>query len=367
MEAVDVADNRMVWRDTVNVPAKDSLALQAQLAASARGSLAPALGAAAALRGTLSRPKNQEAYDLYLKQIFLSGDPEPNRKALEMLQRAVELDPTYARAWVMLSNRLYAEARFGGGSDTMLERSDAAAERALALDPDASDAINEMAIHHTERGELVKAYQMAQAMVRRKPDDANSHHALGYVLRYAGLLKEAAQQCETAHMLEPEIKWASCSSTFMELGDYQRARGYIREELTTGWSKAHAIEILVRQGRGEEALKIGPPNIPDWESYDMLLACVTHRPASEIQLLARSVKASDDPEVNYFFAGHLAYCGQTAASLDLLRKAIRGRHCSYPAMDNDPLFSSVRGTAEWEGLHSAAVQCQKDFMAERGE
>jgi hypothetical protein len=99
----------------------------------------------------------------------------------------------------------------------------------------------------------------------------------------------------------------------------------------------------------------------------MLLACVTRRPAGEIQSLARSVKASDDPEVNYFFAAHLAYCGQTAASLDLLRKAIEGRHCSYPAMDHDPLFASVRGTAEWEELHSAAVQCQKTFLAERGE
>ena len=367
MEAVDVDNNSMVWRDTVNLPAKDSLAMQAQLAASARGSLAPALGASPALHGTLSRPNSQEAYDLYLRQLYLSGDPEPNRKGSEMLERAVELDPTYARAWVALSNRLYAASRFGGGKDTMLERSDAAAERALALDPDSIDAINEMAIHHTERGDLVKAYQQAQAMVRRKPDDAVSHHALGYVLRYAGLLKEAAQECETARMLEPETKWSSCSSTFMELGDYHRARDYFREELTTGWSKAHAIEILVRQGRGAEALKIGTPNIPDWDSYDMLLACVQHKPAEEIRALAKKAKASADPEVTYFFAGHLAYCGQTDAALEMLNIAIQGKHCSYPAMDNDPLFASVRGTPRWNLLHAAGMQCQKEFLANRGQ
>ena len=367
MEAVDVDNNRMVWRDTVNVPASDSLALQAQLAASARGGLAGALGASAAVHGSLIRPKNPEAYDLYLRQLYLSGDPEPNRKGLEMLQRAVELDPTYARAWVSLSNRMYAASRFGGGSDTMLEGSDLAAERALAEDPDSIDAINEMAIHHTERGELVKAYQQAQAMVRRKPDDAVSHHALGYVLRYAGLLKEAAEQCETARMLEPEVKWSSCSSTFMELGDYQRARDYFREELTTGWSKAHAIEILVRQGRGEEALKVGSPNIPDWESYNMLLACAQHKPAEDIRALARKVKASTDPEVTYFFAGHLAYCGQTDAALEMLRVAIQGKHCSYPAMDNDPLFASIRGTPRWKQLRDAGMQCQKEFLANRSQ
>jgi TolB-like protein len=366
MEAVDVDDNRLVWRDTVNVPAHDSIALQEQLAASARGRLAPALGASAMERGEVTSPRNQEAYDLYLRTLYFTGDPEPNRTALAMLERSVRLDPTYAPAWAALSNRTYAASRFGGARDAMLQRSDAAAERALALDPDSIDAVDELAVHHTERGDLVKAYQLTQTLVHRRPDSAEAHHALNYVLRYAGLLQEAAEQCETAHLLEPEISWGSCSSTFMELGDYRRARDYLRKDLSSEWSKAHAVEILVRQGRGDEALKIGAPHIPEWESYNMLLACVQRRPGEEIRSLAKTVKPSDDPEVNYFFAAHLAYCGQTEASLGLLRMAIQGKHCSYPAMDNDPLFASVRGTAEWMELHSAAIQCQTGFLSHRG-
>jgi DNA-binding winged helix-turn-helix (wHTH) protein/serine/threonine protein kinase len=366
MEAVDVEDNRLVWRDTVNVPAQDSLALQAQIAASARGRLAPALGATA-VAGETSTPRNQEAYDLYLRSLYLTGDPEPNRTALEMLEESVKLDPTYAPAWAVLSNRTYAAARFGGASDSMLRRSDAAAEKALALDPDSIGAVDELAIHHTERGELVKAFQLTQTMVRRRPDSAPAHHALSYVLRYAGLLQEAAQQCETAHLLEPEISYGSCSTTFMELGDYGRARDNLRKDLGSEWSKAHAVEILVRQGRGDEAVKIGAPRIPDWESYNMLLACVQHRPAKEIRSLANAVKSSEDPEINYLFAAHLAYCGQTEASLELLKLAIQGKHCSYPVMDNDPLFASVRGTPEWMKLHAVAVQCQNEFLAQRGQ
>jgi DNA-binding winged helix-turn-helix (wHTH) protein/serine/threonine protein kinase len=367
MEAVDVDSNRVIWSDTVNVPAKDPLALQARLAASARGRLAQALGATALIRGEVSPPKSQEAYDLYLRTLYMSGDPEPNRAALAMLERSVELDPTFAQAWAAISTRTYNAARFGGGDDTMLRRSDAAAERALALDPD-SDAGKELVIHETERGELVKAFQQAQMMVRRRPDDPEAHHALNYVLRYAGLLQEAAQQCETAHMLVPEISWGSCSTTFMELGDYQRARDYLRKDLSSEWSKAHAVEILVRQGKGEEAAKIGMPNIPNWQSsYTLLLACVQYKPVDEIRSLAKDVKPSEDPEMDYLFAAHLAYCGQTTASMALLKNAIHGKHCSYPAMDTDPLFASVRGTAAWDQLHTAAVQCQNDFLAERGQ
>ena len=248
----------------------------------------------------------------------------------------------------------------------MLRRADAAAERALALDPD-SDAGEELVIHQTERGDLVKAFQHAEMMVRRRPDDPVAHHGLNYVLRYAGLLQEAAVQCETAHMLAPEVSWGSCSTTFMELGDYGKARAYLRKDLSSEWSKAHAVEILVRQGRGDEAVKIGLPNIPNWKSsYSMLLACLQHKPAYEIRSLAENVKPSEDPEMDYLFAAHLAYCGQTNASLNLLKLAIRGKHCSYPAMDNDPLFASVRGTPEWNELHAAAVQCRNEFLARRG-
>jgi len=367
MEAVDTEANHLVWRDTVNVSARDSLALQAELAASARARLAPALGATAVARGEGNPPKSQAAYDLYLRTLPMTGDPEPNHQALGMLQRSVELDPTFAQAWGAISTRTYGAARYGGGEDTLLERSDAAAERALALDPD-SDALEELAIHNTERGALVKAYQQAQMMVRRRPDNPEAHHALNYVLRYAGLLQEAAEHCETAHMLVPEVSWGSCSTTFMELHDYQRARDYLRKDLSSEWSKAHAVEILVRQGRGEEALKLGVPQIPNWaSSYSLLMACVQHKPDNEIRSLAQKVKPSEDPEMDYLFAAHMAYCGQSDGSLALLKTAIQGKHCSYPAMDNDPMFASVRGTAEWNQLHATAVDCRNEFLAKRGQ
>src|SRR5438445_13675569 len=111
----------------------------------------------------------------------------------------------------------------------MSHRSSVAAELALALDHKSIEAINELVIHHTESGDLVKAFQQAQTMVRSRPDSAQSHHALGYVLRYAGLLQEAADQCETAHLLEPEISWGSCASNFMDLGDYRPARVDLRD------------------------------------------------------------------------------------------------------------------------------------------
>src|SRR5215831_180588 len=89
MEAVEVEDNRLLWRDTVNVPAKSLLALQAQVAAATRGKLAPVLGAAVLEKNVSTPPRNEEAYGLFLRANSLPSDPLPNQQALEMLERSV--------------------------------------------------------------------------------------------------------------------------------------------------------------------------------------------------------------------------------------------------------------------------------------
>jgi tetratricopeptide (TPR) repeat protein len=358
IEATDTDSNHLVWRDTVNVSAKNLLALQAQISAMAKSKLAAALGASEFVRNTSPPPKNEEAYDLYLRTVAMSHDPEPNVQAMAMLDRALQLDPAYAPAWAALSNRAYEKSRFGGGGPAMLDRSDAAAERALSLDPDYVDAAAELTLHRVERGDLIGALQRASDMVRRRPDNAQGHHLLNYALRYAGFLEEAGKQCDMAELLDPVVTWGSCSSTFMELGRYGRARDFIRKDLSSEWSKAHAVEILVREGKLEEAIQIGPPRIDHWDSYKMLLACAQGRPSSEVDVLAKGVEVSDDPEVNYFFAAHLAYCSQPEAAIRYLELAIQGNHCSFPAIDLDPLFDGIRPTPAFARARALAIACR---------
>ena len=362
MEATDVSNNRVLWRDTINVPAGNLLAMQAQIAASTQGKLAPALGADTLVRNPAPPPRNEEAYALYLRSLAESYDPAPNKRALELLRRSVQLDPGYPPAWAVISGRSYADSRFGGGGPAMLQESDASAERALALDPDFVDPAVQLTINRTERGELTKAYQQAKTLVDRRPDSANAHHLLSYVLRYAGLLEEAGHQCDTAVLLDPEVLFGSCATTFMEAGNYRRAMDFIRKDYSSEWSKAHAIEIFMRDGRESQALKIGAPAVSGWDSYKMLLAFVQHKPAAEVSSLAADIQIDEDPEVNYLFAGHLAYCGRSAAALQMLRRAIQGHYCAYPVLNTDPLFAMVRNDPKFDTIRSAAMACQQAFL-----
>jgi DNA-binding winged helix-turn-helix (wHTH) protein/TolB-like protein len=365
VEAVDAVEDRILWYDSFDVPSSDLLSMQQNVAAIARGKLANALGVREFIAEAPPRATNEEAYELYLKSVALSGDPEPNREAIELLRRVVLLDPNYAPAWGSLSLRYYSYARFGGGGPEMMAFADAAAEKELALNPDSVDPLAELTIHRTERGDLVKAHQTALELLRRKPEDPNLHHVLNYVLRYGGSLEEAGRECELAVLLATKVVWGSCSTTFMELGNYKRAMDFVRRDLSSEWSKAHAIEVLLREGKTDEATHIPAPQIPHWDSYKMLLACARHEPESEIRMLASNVEIDDDPEVDYFFAGHLAFCGQSDAALRMLKVAIDRNYCSYPAMDKDPFFDGLRGNAQFQKLRQAGIACYTDFVSNR--
>lgn len=360
MELLDVAGNRIAWRDAVAVPAESLLAMQAQVAASTQGRLAPVLGASL-VRNLLPPPKNEQAYSRYLQSLPENYDPIPNKHALELLRQSVAIDPSYAPAWALLSLRAYADSRFGGGGEALLKQSDEAAARALALDPDDIDPTAQAILNRAERGDLVQAYRQTRDLVSRRPDDASVHHLLSYVLRYSGVLDEAGRQCDLAQSLDRDALWGSCSTTFMEAGNYSRAMDFIQKNFGSEWTKAHAIEIFMRDGNEQRALQLGPPQVAQWPSYKMLLACVRHRPAAEIDAMAAGVPTDDDPEVAYLVAGHLSYCGEKPAAFAMLRHAIAGGYCSYPSLDHDPMFATLQEDSEFVDLRLKAIACQKSF------
>jgi serine/threonine protein kinase len=202
LEAVDVADNRTLWRDTMTVAAPDMIAMRNQITAKVRQGLVPALGVGVDSGDAATHPKNEEAYDLYLRSIALPHDPLPNKDAIAMLERAVGLDPTYAPAWAYLGVRYHYDGAYATGGGAMLDRSDAALERAISLDPNYIVAAAFLITNRVEADRLAQAYQDAKALVDRHPENSQAHFALAYVLRYGGAMEESAHECDTALSLD---------------------------------------------------------------------------------------------------------------------------------------------------------------------
>ena len=103
-----------------------------------------------------------------------------------------------------------------------------AGQRALELEPNLPEAAERQIGLQVEGGDLNGAWDAASALLRRRPDSPGAHFALRYLLRYAGLLEESARECEAAIARDPKsYRWRSCASTYIWLGDYERAKTFL--------------------------------------------------------------------------------------------------------------------------------------------
>ena len=381
LEAVDVANNRTLWRDMLNVAAPDLLAMRSQITAKVNQGLLPSLGAGSDSSNSATHPTNEEAYDLYLRSLSLPTDPVPTKEAIAMLERAVGLDSTYAPAWSNLGLRYYWDSQYGQGGEASFQKSNAALERALALDPNLVTASVQLIANQVERGQTIKAYQEADALVKRNPGSSFAHFARSYVLRYAGQLDESAQECNTAYSLDQgNAGLRSCALTFLLTGNSERALAFARVDPGSLWASRVTIMVLMSEGNVSEARAAAqkePLDTADsrFKFGAFITACLA-RPtmqsqSPEMDAATKDVEAATlsnpDPENRFIFAADMAFCGNKDLAVRLLKTVVDSPYCSYTALQKYPMLASLRGTPEFEQLLAPAKQCSDNFMAERGK
>jgi TolB-like protein len=365
LEAIDVRDNRLLWQTTFTAPAQDLITLQTQMTAQIRQGLLPTLGAGTATAETGTRPRNPQAYDLYLHALALPHDPGPNKDAIVVLQNVVQMDPDYAPAWEQLGLRAYYDATYSDGGETMFQLSNKACERALALDPNLTFAAGQLITNRVERGELGKAYEAAQSLVKRRPESAQAHFVMSYVYRYAGMLEQATRECDTALALDPgNYVFRSCAWAFMELGKTDRAADFIHLDAGSEWAAYVTPSLLLREDKIPEARE-AVKHMPTAPRYhrDLLEACLQLRPSSDLDRIAHeaetSFPADPDPETWYYEGSLFAYCGKKSAALHLFQSAIENNYCSYSNLLSDPLLAKLRADPDIDKLLTSARECQE--------
>jgi TolB-like protein/predicted Ser/Thr protein kinase len=371
LEAVDVDDDRVLWQETMNLPAEDLVATREQITSKVRQGLIPALGATGEANDNGTRPTNEEAYDLYLRSVALAHDGEQNREAVRMLERSVGLDPAFAPAWSALGKRYYFEEEYGVGATGAMSRTMPALRRALALDPNLEDAAQQIVSLDTDAGKLAEAYQEAKKMVENRPQSGFAHFTLSYVLRYAGLSKETAQECETAVRLDPgNYQFRSCAAVFLTTGQFEQARDFLKLDAGSEWSNNVEIDVLLREGKTGEALE-QLRKMPESSFFHTraLQACYeTPQPPGSQQILEQFEKeifAYRDPEPKFTQAGLYNPCLGNKFTARLMKSAIEGGYCAYDGLQLDPILAAFRKAPEYPAVLAQAKECQSRFLAER--
>lgn len=360
LEVVEGSDNRVIWSDTVWGEPNNMLEFRDRLRERLRAGLLPALSVTQS-ETAVNMTTNSAAYDLYLRSFAFSHDGEPNLEAIEMLQRAVAMDPTFSSAWEKLGQRENFEYVYAHGGSPAYERAQRAYERAFQLDSNLVSAAAGLILMQAENGDLNSARERAQALVRSRADSAEAHFALSYVLRYGGALRESAAECEAARDIDPaDYTIRTCAQTFIRMGDYERAMSYIRLDAGSDWAEGMTLQVLIRKGDREAALRLRPIS---GMAAPLVRACLEGRRKSEILALSQAEEnfPVSDPEPRYHVAVVDAFCGLYESASRLLIAAAQRNYCPAEDLVADPILARMKNSEQFNAVEEEAVRCRKRF------
>jgi adenylate cyclase len=239
---VDGASGQQAWSGSYDRELTDIFDVQAELAGAIVEAIIPA--ARGAVMQSPSPPTaDLDAYDLYLAartQVAIRT-ASSIRKAIELLERAVQLDPDFARVQALLASALLFERGYDGHGDlavgrdppqgdVLLRRAEAAVHRALALDPDLSEAHQAYAtlLRDTGRPGAEQEYKRALEL---NPNNAAAWHDYGvFLTNVAHRPEESDAMMVRALQLDPRqpVSWANYLADILPKGreffEQERAR-----------------------------------------------------------------------------------------------------------------------------------------------
>lgn len=364
VEAQHVLQQRVIWRTRITAPAGDLLAMRGRIAESVRQGLLPALGASVGAASEYT-PVHDEAYQLYLRSLALPQQPKPTERAIEMLERAVALEPGFAPAWSALGERYYDHGTYGAGGEPARQKTLPALRKALELDPRLISAARQIVTHLTESGELEAAYPEARRMMSRFDASAQAHFSLSYVYRYGGMLEESQRHCELAIARDPQDpRLRSCAYSFLYSGNLSRVMSFLSLDEGSYFVQWGTVLYHLRQNDRSAALHVTQQAADD-PTRRLMEPCLEGARGAALDDAVAAFftywQRQGDPESYYAVAPILAYCGRPQHTLRFLERAVDGNFCSFPALDLDPMWTELRAEPEFQRIRSKARACNDRF------
>jgi len=295
-QLVDAQTDTHLWSETFERELNDIFAIQREIAQAIVAELQVELGREAPVLADRTPTTSPVAHDLYLRGRFeMNQRGEHMPQAIRYFEEAIAEDPDYAKAYGGLALAGSLAGAYGFGEPGLVERSLAAADRAIALDPTLSEPHTARGNSPTRIGGVRAAEQELNLAVQLDPNDANAHQFLGRALMALGMQEEALASATRAILLDPSNvahHWTrGMFHSFM--GDFVEAESDYREALRLEPGNRFALQLLqvtlAASGQFDSLRAVTPPDdgigemllrLADPEQRDEGLASLRSNPAA---------------------------------------------------------------------------------------
>jgi TolB-like protein/class 3 adenylate cyclase/Tfp pilus assembly protein PilF len=202
-----------LWADRFDEPMQDLTEGQEEIVKRLGSLLGWEMVQVEAARSARDRPANPDAFDLFLRArslSYLPYTPEHFTEARKLLERAVQLDPSFAHAKTFLASVLVAivnnNQAIDGGADEFTRAAALTSEAAIQT-PDSWFVLASRAYLLRSLGRWGDALATAQRMMDLYPSNAEAYNQLATMKLAVGRLDEAIPLQKASIRLDPRNTW----------------------------------------------------------------------------------------------------------------------------------------------------------------
>jgi adenylate cyclase len=266
LRVVDAATASHVWGDVYDGDVGDLFELQDRTTEGAMRAVLPQVRAAEIERARRRPPNELDAYGLTIRAfpLALASYPRAAMRALEHLNRAMDIDPDYAPA-AALAAWCHAQLVLHNGAPSLGEERGRAlllSERAGVLDPDDPLVLTARCAVHTMAGEFDHADALIARVLALDPTFVWGWERSGWLNAFRGEPDTAVAHFERANRLDMRAnpnRMIGIGCAHFDAGRYEQAALYkcnaLREQPGTAWINRTLSVSYARLGERVAALE----------------------------------------------------------------------------------------------------------------
>jgi len=238
-QLIRASDGFHLWSESYDRKLENIFAIQDDIASQIAAALQISLGITTKQPGHSDKLVNPEAYDLYLQARALHRQRGRGLlEALELFQKALDIDPQFAPAWAGLAHTYndiqthVPEAELERFGD-LNAKSMVAAKKALELDPTLATALHAMANSQRRRLEWASAQEYYERALKHDPEAADVMEDYAYLLLNSIQFKASKRVIEHMLALDPYVAafYGVAIDFHNTLGEFDKRDNYIQTSL----------------------------------------------------------------------------------------------------------------------------------------
>lgn len=210
---------------------------------------------------------NLEAYDLFLRgqRAFRALTEEDNEYSKELYQRAIELDPSFARAYGALAVSHVLDFRRGWNTDriTSIDRAIELARKGVELDDSSPEVLWSLGYVYLFKLQYQQATEALERAIRLAPSYADGYGLLALINNVSGAPEEAVRLIKQAMKLNPHHTFEypyNLGRAYYSLGRYEEAAAALQEA-----TERNQAALIPRLFLAASYVKLGQMDDAEWE------------------------------------------------------------------------------------------------------